>query len=89
MERREHHGEFEALALRRLAEQDHRLLDEVHQIQLDRLQRHAPGFDLGEVEHVVDDAEQKSPRTVDGFGPAVLLGAGDCGEAVRPCRARR
>ena len=52
-------SELDALRLRRRREHLARLLDEQAQVEVVHVEREPPGLDLREVEHVVDDAEQR------------------------------
>ncbi len=52
-------GELEALAMGALGEELDDLLDRLPQIEVDHLELELAGFHLREVEHVVDDAEER------------------------------
>ena len=55
-------GELQALAVRLDGEQARHVFDGVAQVELDVLEIELAGFDLGEVENVVDDGEQRASR---------------------------
>jgi hypothetical protein len=56
-------------------------------VKVEHLQLHLAGLDLGEVEDVVDDAQQVLARVVDLLQVVALLGMGDRFERqVRTCR---
>ena len=70
----EHVGGVEVLLDRARGDEVERRLDAFAQVERLRLDVHAPGFDLGEVEDVVDDREQRVARIADGGDVVVLLG---------------
>ena len=70
----EHVGDVEALLGRARADQVERRLDALAQVERLRLDVHAPGLDLREVEDVVDDRQQRVARVADRRGVVALLG---------------
>ena len=72
--RRQLGDQFESLAFSLLGEHGGGFLDQFTQVELDIFQFHVPGFDLGEVQDVVDDAEQMPAGLQHGIGIALLGG---------------
>ena len=70
----EHVGGVEVLLHGAGRDEVERRLDAVAQVERLRLDVHAPGFDLREVEDVVDDREQRIAGIADGGRVVVLLG---------------
>jgi hypothetical protein len=66
-------GELQALLLRGVREQLHDLLDRRAQVEVQLLQLHLAGLDLGEVEDVVDDREQGLAAAPHRIGVLALL----------------
>ena len=69
----EHVGEVELLLRRARADEVERRLDALAQIERLRLDVHAAGLDLREVEDVVDDREQRVAGVADRGGVVALL----------------
>ena len=70
--RRRIEQQLDSLGSRACREHLHRLLDELDQVTVDRVELQAARLDLGEVQHVVDDRQQRVGRAVNGFGKASL-----------------
>ena len=71
--RREAAQDFEPLAVGGFGHQLGDILHQLAQIEVDRLQLHPAGFDLGEVQDVVDPPQQRLSGTVDGLHEPPLL----------------
>jgi hypothetical protein len=69
-------GQFEALAVGLRGEQVHGVVDDFAQIEVDDVEVELAGLDLGEVEDVVDDDEERFAADADGAGELALLGSG-------------
>jgi len=69
------HDELGALGLRTLGEHVERALDGFRQIEIERLERQLAGLDLGEIEHVVDQGEQRVGAEADRLGVFALDGS--------------
>ena len=70
-----HHGhQLEALVVRPLRQDVADALDRLAEVEVELLQLQPSRLDLGEVEDVVDDVEQRLGRDADGLGVALLLG---------------
>ena len=70
---RELHRQREALGCSGLVEHGRRLLHDIHQVEVDRLQFQVPGLDFRKVQDVVEDAQQVLPRLLQHLGPGALL----------------
>ncbi len=66
--------QLQALALRLFGEQRNGVLDQLRQFEDDVFQLQAIGFDLREVEDVIDDGQQVFARQARGFGKLAHLG---------------
>ena len=66
-------GDVEVLLGRARADEVERRLDALAQVERLRLDVHAAGLDLREVEDVVDDGQQRVARIADGGGVVALL----------------
>ena len=66
--------EFQSLALRILGQQFNRAFDRGSQVEVDRFERQFAGFNLGQVEDVVDEREQGIAAGADGVHELVLFG---------------
>ena len=64
---------FESFALGRLGKQVRDILDQLAEVEVDALDLQLAGFDLGEIEDVIDDVQQMLAGLVDGIGEASLL----------------
>src|SRR4051812_30238361 len=67
-------AERDAVALRALADQRHRVRDGGRQVEDGKLELHAAGLDLREIEDVVDEREKMTARLVDVLQVIELLG---------------
>ena len=65
--------EADAPLPRRLGEEGRGLVDDPADLEVHLLQLELAGLDLGEVEDVVDDAEQRAPGALDALGEAALV----------------
>ncbi len=65
-------NQFELLGMRLHGEQMRNIIDDGAQIHIDLLQIDLAGFDLGEIEDVVDDGQKAAGAGADGFGVIAL-----------------
>ncbi len=70
--------DLHALAVGQLGEQVGDVLHQLAQVEVDPLELQLAGFDLGEIEDVVDDAQQMLAGLVDGICEAPLLRTERC-----------
>jgi hypothetical protein len=68
-------GDLEPLGMGPRRQQLGGALDELDRVERLVVERHPPGLDLGHVEDLVDDRQQRPRRGVRGLGIALLLGA--------------
>ena len=68
-------GDLQPLALGARREQFDHALDELHRSTVSTTRPRRPGLDLGEIENLVDEREQRRPRAADGLDVAHVLGA--------------
>ena len=76
--------QLEVLGLGRLGDQLGDLLDDLDQVEVDLLELQVAGLDLGEVEDVVDDGQQRVAGAADAVGVLALAGV----EVGAPAAAR-
>ncbi len=80
-------GELEPLLVRAQGQRLQRVLDAVADVEVDRLELDLAGLDLGEVEDVVDDAEERVGRRAHRLEVlALLAGQRRCRGPARSCR---
>ena len=68
-------GEFQALGMGARGQQLHHVLDDLVEVEVQRLGLELAGLDLREVQDVVDDGQQGVARAFDHFEALALLGA--------------
>jgi hypothetical protein len=69
---RQVHDQLGALGLRALGEHVERALDGLRQVEVERFEGELAGLDLGEIEHVVDQGEQRVGAGADRLGVFAL-----------------
>ena len=71
-------GELKAFIVRRMCQQGHHFIQGITQQERNAFQNQLARFELGEIQHVIDDGQKIIRRTFDG-GQVVTLGSVEIG----------